>query len=1156
MRGFTGREETPQEAMKRLAETFVEGKQLGSWSGKSVEVHRSATREQRVMDERDAEERESQKRAREKARAPKRNKGPMRERLVRRNADKLAAGMLRYGLRFTETPEGEQRERQYGEDEDLAPTVARLFFKSASDEELASIVETARQEASAILRKMGATEKGLGVSYAEAKKLVDAERALDIGGGMREALGTYAEANEDAAAFGAAETRRARRETQWKTGRIGARKLSREEQAQLGIPVFDGVATPAWAENAARAIAKAYEHPSATGVARETLAGELRVAARHLPNSAATERAYREIDRIKGAGNLAEIINHANTAERIISQGWNKASFEEVRSALERTLAPFARFTPRKAEKDRRTAGMTEIFLNACRKAQDMSADEVATEIEKLSAFIDKATPEMFDDPHTLALVQQRQAYALFTRYENAVKRKDASALQDILSAIESRRAEGDVELARRIEKQKREAQDISAILANATKVKGRNKAQRVSATGALLEKVGTLFMGSLTLKQLVEDGFRFCKDEKLRAAAQHEIDKLNGEIARANQERTLLENESRVWLCKKTVEIFGGKKTGAKNRGVEATAKEATAIMLELSVPRKEYAKFSRDGETPLSYAQILAQYAMIRQADVLEPVRDVENEDALDVSGRSLCARVAKIDELRQAVGPRGIAFIDALSEHYMSEGEAIDKVAMDVAGVPVTLRQADYSPIVRDISENNPNKAHDAPLSYVPAVMTPRVPNLRDINENVDIFSVFVRRAQDTSHFRAFGRMHLKLARIFSDKAYSDAYNKTEGTTRAQQLVNIVRDVLSSKLPSSPKDSPEQFLGMVVSTTAKIALGGNALVALRQPTSITSYAHDVGWAKTFRAMMSIGTDLSGAIERMNAIRKSPEWFSRYGTEELRIQLDALNVSNPKLWWRRFMSLYMAANRWGDKVPILLIGQGIYGATLQTLRNSVNPQTGKVYTEEEAKKAAMAAVWDATEKTQMASSPANMSVWQRSGSTAVRMLAQFQSSTNLFLSAEVKAFRDLSANPRSAKAWRQFASVMFNNHVVIPGMFELVGLIFRNLIWGDDDDDEFFSEEDLRDLAIAMLLGPASGVWFLGSALTGLLTSQSYSGMTTPVFSMVNRLARSSKKVASAASEGDTDELLEALDDMGKIFAPYRDIRRFYDNYIGDDS
>ena len=66
-RALTGREETPQEAMKRLAETFAEGKQLGSWSLENVEVNRSAVREQREMDEDERKKREKQKKAREQA---------------------------------------------------------------------------------------------------------------------------------------------------------------------------------------------------------------------------------------------------------------------------------------------------------------------------------------------------------------------------------------------------------------------------------------------------------------------------------------------------------------------------------------------------------------------------------------------------------------------------------------------------------------------------------------------------------------------------------------------------------------------------------------------------------------------------------------------------------------------------------------------------------------------------------------------------------------------------------------------------------------------------------------------------------------------------------------------------------------------------------
>ncbi len=1175
---------SPKEAMNAIAEAFVNGKKLGETYRKKISTEYEVLYEkaEKEAQDRDIKNNEIPKELTPAQRARKNLAARARERWERSGADQSYSGVVEHGAEVILAgmmKHGDKMNNFKKDEPDRTMEYAKKLFPWEDEEILNDMIEVAKNsyEDMKYARSFAENEfvgetvdiwKKLRKSRLEENVYATARRSI------RKMLRAYDKANYSPKHFARAERFMERRRELAKQGRLnnGALQLPNAEFEKLGIPKFADFVKgkfETWVDNVFAAISEKHadNEPLMLGVLRKTLYGKLRDVARGIHNSVAAVRAMRILDDMLYRGNTAEqIVKMAKEAEAVIRDGSSKHKAFELREKILNLTAPFAKFSPKKVEKDRTTEGLTEMFMHYFREATYKSASEIESRIEELNSHINSNGGEGGDtfvgeavDKRILALVQERGALVLALKYREGVDGKNAEILEYVHSVLEARRESGDKVFEDTISKAEERAKNIAETIADAIVLGRKNRAGESKHN--IKHAVGAVFTGSMSLKQQLMDAIRYCPPGKVRDAAIEMIERLDKRIARADLKKAELEENAHKWFCNKICEIFGKEDEVKKLKSDKQRGAKATKIIAKLALPNNEYKKFSADG-TALSYAQVLQIYSSVRQKDVQVAFEGMTPEeiDSLTPSAKALYNRIQQLPELEKAVGEKGIRFLDECADKFNQEAVEIDRVAFDIAGVPLTVRNKDYYPIARNFKKMMVNQAVGA-LSYLPNVMTPRTTNRIDIDESADAFSVFISRNVNIAHFIAFGNLHMDMGRVMANDKLSQNILKTSGQGMRDMLLKHVRDILSPKIIGGDEYEVSPATRLLLRTVATSALGGSGLIGLRQTSGIPAVVNEIGWRRAFLACLNLFTDPVGAIGRIKAIHDSAGWKERYGNDELSTQIEVLrNRGNGRLL-KKFLRFYMINNRLGDSVPVLLIGQGLYGATKAELTGKMNPETGRIYTAEEIEVEALNSVWSTADKTQQASRTANAPSWNRINSPAIRLLTQFQSSTAQFLGYEVNALRAVMAQPKSKKAWQKLGTTLLINHLLLPGMYSLIGSFWK-AIFGDDDDDEFY-EAAKHDFIVSCIIGPASGIFVLGAIITAIASSSKgyLQGMAVPAYSWFNRLiakgAKTYRKTEGYfADDNDGGEVGEAWDGLlGAICAPYREVKQFFGLVADED-
>ena len=1175
---------SPKEAMNAIAEAFVNGKKLGETYRKKVSAESEVLYEkaEKEAQDRDIKNNEIPKELTPAQRARKNLAARARERWERSGADQSYSGVVEHGAEVILAgmmKHGDKMNNFKKDEPDRTMEYAKKLFPWEDEEILNDMIEVAKNSYDDMkyARSFAENEfvgetvdiwKKLRKSRLEENVYATARRSI------RKMLRAYDKANYSPKHFARAERFMERRRELAKQGRLknGALQLPNAEFEKLGIPKFADFVNgkfETWVDNVFAAISEKHadNEPLMLGVLRKTLYGRLRDAARGIYNSVAAVRAMRILDDMLYRGNTAEqIVKMAKEAEAVIRDGSSKHKAFELREKILNLTAPFAKFSPKKVEKDRITEGLTELFMHYFREATYKSASEIEARIDELNSQINSKGGEGGDtfvgesvDKRILALVQERGALVLALKYREGVDGKNAEILEYVHSVLEARRESGDKMFEDTISKAEERAKNIAETIAEAIVLGKKNRAGESKHT--VKHAVGAVFTGSMSFKQQLMDAIRYCPPGKVRDAAIDMIERLDKRIARADLKKAELEEKAHKWFCDKICEIFGNEGEVKKLKSDKQKGKKATKIIAKLAVPNNEYKKFSADG-TALSYAQVLQIYSSVRQKDVQVAFEGMTPEeiDSLPPSAKALYNRIQQLPELEKAVGENGIRFLDECADKFNQEAVEIDRVAFDIAGVPLTVRNKDYYPIARNFKKMMVNQAVGA-LSYLPNVMTPRTTNRVDIDETADAFSVFISRSVNIAHFIAFGNLHMDMGRVMANDKLSQNILKTSGQGMRDMLLKHVRDILSPKIIGGDEYEVAPATRLLLNTVATSALGGSGLIGLRQTSGLPAVVNEVGWRRTFLACLNLLTDPIGAIGRIKAIHDSAGWKERYGNDELSTQIEVLRKRGNGRLLKKFLRFYMLNNTLGDSVPVLLVGQGLYGATKAELTGKINPETGRIYTAEEIEVEALNSVWSTADKTQQASRTANAPSWNRIANPAVRLLTQFQSSTAQFLGYEVNALRAVMAQPKSKKAWQKLGTTLLINHLLLPGMYSLIGSFWK-AIFGDDDDDEFY-EAAKHDFIVSCIIGPASGIFVLGAVITAVASSSKgyLQGMAVPAYSWFNRLIVKGEKTyrktkGYASGDNDGDEALEAWDGLLEaICAPYREVKQFFGLVADED-
>ena len=262
----------------------------------------------------------------------------------------------------------------------------------------------------------------------------------------------------------------------------------------------------------------------------------------------------------------------------------------------------------------------------------------------------------------------------------------------------------------------------------------------------------------------------------------------------------------------------------------------------------------------------------------------------------------------------------------------------------------------------------------------------------------------------------------------------------------------------------------------------------------------------------------------------------------------IEALQNLDDNRFWAWYKRKCMMFNRWGDILPIMIIGQGIYRSKLDEYKDKMPI--------EDAKKRAMNEMWAIAEASQQSPSVMNMNRATRRGGNAGKALTLFLSSPQLMLSREVESIKRFisvrkkyNKNPKDKdtiadyiEARNNLAKTLFINHVLVQGGYMVATLLWKAMLGDDWEDDDAYA------LLFEVLAGPYGSLIVFGRMLSALFSK--YDASLMPAENLV-RTIKSAGEFAIDVVSLDEEEIWKDLDNTLKgMFAPYRDVRKVYQN------
>jgi len=1182
VRGFKGRAGdlniddisnlTPEEAVSALQEAFMNGKRLGAARTVATiydATHNTIPIRRKVLTQTIAEEENNE----------------YREALLKK-AYVLAPYMLAGGVKMNGRIDGEGIDRSLD--------IAKKIFPNATEELLRDALIVAKELADPILEER--QKQNLPLCTKEEAKAYISERYIDP---LKKPTGQpkpisetippepQREANRrryinelppEIRAHAAAYMRR--REALRKAGRLSKTSyLKGYEMLDRGInPLTIGNAAleQNWTDRLWEAIKK--EHPAQEGdavnpdalnILRETLyavfqsiakkkktSHSVAVSLSHISDVMRAE--YNTLKQVLQAGHKMEFLTRTNAKE-------NATNNEQAR--ILKVLKPFHRYSPTKLESKRKTQGWTDYFLHRCYRCIQFRDpySQIADRVAKEQAIIDGASAKGdWDSPEVHRARLALAAYALMTKYYRALGKKNIAELTQVADTLERYRNGGDEAFEKTLEAQATERDAFLLPLVEAMKATGDKHIDKT--TSKEQNKVSNKLLDSqidgYSIKQRFLDLIKYCADENTRLAAEDVVNALEKRIAIARQKyNNEYHNESKFYI--RTLNKFFGKE-GIDFNNERELELGAYSIAINHSIERQEFAKFSADGETPLTLDELMGIYSMIRQEDVQRPFVNLDEEQiaALDEEGKTMLRRIKQLPEIEEALGGKDgkcIRFIDAISAHYAEKADALDEVAVAVNGVPISMRTGDYNPVMRkDQYRHRFLGTAKGGQSVMPSVLTPRVVNQHDIAEHIGFSRLFITRAHDVAHFKAFGTMNVFFRNVFAQKQFYETMLKTVGKARVDMLQQHIEHLLAPYIAKEP-DSIRPVTQFFQKVAAYLFLGFNISPAGKQTSGIFNFVDDIGYRKLIRTVLTENPFSGEAKKDWEEIKQSAGFQMRWGNARSIQTLSTLFEQHNKNE-KTFRVKDAIANgaflgiKLGDKLPSFLVGFPIYRAYKRKLLGEINPATGNVYTHEEAQAEALAMFLNLVDATQQPNYVENKAATVRNGDAFGTQEVQFKSADIQLFSAERSTLSAAAhAGFKNKRLNKKAIRVLVRAHVITPAIVWSVAMLVQLITKGELPD-----EDDLIGLLVLIATGGLRGWIFVGSIITvaiGTALGENNASLdaASPAASATGKLVR---RIMRVIHSDDAEEALERSADIAKTATVVNQVSNVVDTYItGDD-
>ncbi len=850
---------------------------------------------------------------------------------------------------------------------------------------------------------------------------------------------------------------------------------------------------------------------------RRTMQNVYRRIVREIVYSGARETATRAIDNFGSASTVWSLKSAMTFVGEIVHarhvRETKKELCEKLDTLLKTKLGAQGRFKADKEELRRKVSAELELRARYMRHVLWLTKEAAAEEAGHLVRRMEKLSAAYGDAD---ADIDQSREFREIQRELNILREFGAlryRPLTEILAATEywtnAAQGSGEEILARMREREVR-TQKAASILAAAV----NNPKRTTRVEGGKLQTINNYVVGHMGFVSMLQDMIRYSKGAERRAAEQI-IDYIALEIQKAG-DRARAETRRQNDAFFRAVETIYGK--------------PFKKVMAEMCAEDERFAPFMnvRGGKrveaTKARAMQLLVSLMQGRHPG--DSYFDNVVRHGRQRQGAEIAALLTQAD----------MRMIEWLRHWYEDNRAGLSEVCEALFGIGVYSESPSYFPVKMLLEKQGLEAAEGVGWTAFPKALTPRVKNERDFDTSADIFSLWAARMDEAAQWKAHARLGLEMRGIFGRSELQEAITSNHGGKVNQLVLQFITDILSGHAAADRSDSGvAKAADWIRGWTALTALSWNVSVMVKQTTSIPAFGFEIGLRKT--ATYTVTAFSPDGWSAMEKIWNSEQRKTRWDVGNSEAVANALRRRDAGAF-KRFVLTGMICNKVGDVVPGLVVGQGIYRDCIERGMSEEN---------------AMATVWMLIERTQQSARMENQPTQQRRSKLG-RLTYQFLSTQQQYLQYEMRAFRELAANP-SGKTAKGVLRVVALNHFILTSLYFWMGELYKALLGAEPPEDR------LLDWMISNLLGPFGALFILGfccsETLERLLKGKSYgkSSSMMPMEEFTKRVIGDGMDVMEAIfSNEDTweDVVHEAMQFLSGFSAPVRDARKIDRNIL----
>jgi len=347
-------------------------------------------------------------------------------------------------------------------------------------------------------------------------------------------------------------------------------------------------------------------------------------------------------------------------------------------------------------------------------------------------------------------------------------------------------------------------------------------------------------------------------------------------------------------------------------------------------------------------------------------------------------------------------------------------------------------------------------------------------------VDMMNALVTYSQDMQWFANVGPTIRDINKLFTNPLMRKAITNAKGEVTMDMIDHAIKNIANRGLQS---EKGNQFVNSMNNLFATTRLGISPNIAIKQLTSIPTYALDIGAGNYLYYAVKNKTEF---LKVFNEIRENSVYLQDRLSTDIRQSIEAysasgLDANNPasgaftKGAGSFFTNLMMGFVKAGDITAIYLGGMPNYSYYKAEFKKN-NPTA----TDQDAIEYAVRKFETDTKSTQQSMDVTDKDYFQTS-SPFNRALNMFKTSPKQYLRKEMSGLRNMRRGFRD-KNLKQFAGGLnkfLMYHVMMPMGFQFVASGMGLAGWDDEDN---------KDLARAAILGNFNSLFIVGDILQSI--------------------------------------------------------------------